>query len=284
MKLAVSNIAWLPEERFDAYTLMQKHNVKGLEIAPSILFYDAEDPFVPSAESANRALTEIESFNLRLVSMQSLLFGIQDAALFGSASQVASFKTAMQRAIDIGHRFSIPNLVFGCPKQRIIPDGLPYADAEKLASEIFNELGDYAQAAKTVIAMETNPSAYGTNFMTNMRQTIDFVALTSHPAIKINMDMGALYMNDDYASAEGYIQDNVNEINHVHISESNLEPAPRDIELTANILRALARCDYPFWTSIEMKKHPVDNISNLESCLIKFNSAIEFVNSSPAKV
>ena len=35
MKLAVSNIAWEPDEDEAVYTLMQKYGVTGVEIAPT---------------------------------------------------------------------------------------------------------------------------------------------------------------------------------------------------------------------------------------------------------
>lgn len=59
MKLAVSNIAWTPEERRDVYDVMAETGVTGLEIAPGLFFHAAEDPFSPSEDVARAALAEI---------------------------------------------------------------------------------------------------------------------------------------------------------------------------------------------------------------------------------
>ena len=49
MKFAVSNIAWLYAERLDAYAMLRDYGFSGLEIAPSLLFAEENDPFAPSA-------------------------------------------------------------------------------------------------------------------------------------------------------------------------------------------------------------------------------------------
>ncbi|MEM6586741.1 MAG: hypothetical protein AAF692_13395 [Pseudomonadota bacterium] len=52
--LAMSNIAWSPDERLDAYRLMAQAGMTGLEIAPGLFFHEAEDPFAPDLASASR--------------------------------------------------------------------------------------------------------------------------------------------------------------------------------------------------------------------------------------
>lgn len=75
MRLAVSNIAWLPDEAMDAYAIMANAGCGGLEIAPGLAFSGESDPFAPSNEAIARIRRDIGQFGLELVSMQSLLFG-----------------------------------------------------------------------------------------------------------------------------------------------------------------------------------------------------------------
>ena len=254
MKLAVSNIAWTPEERLDAYDLMAGAGITGLEIAPGLFFAGAADPFVPDAATAEAALAEIAARGLSLVSMQALLFGVAGAALLGDAEERAAFERGMARAIDLAGRFGIPNLVFGSPGQRRIPEDMEPDDAREQAAETFRRLGDRAAAAGTAIAMESNPPAYGANFLTTLEEAESFVAQVDHPAVTLILDLGAMHMNGAFDALAGRIPALVERLTHVHVSEPHLAPAPDDATDLAPVLTALRRAGYGRAVSIEMKR------------------------------
>lgn len=189
MILSVSNIAWAPRDRLAAYDVIARAGIVGLEIAPGLFFASAEDPFVPDATCADAAMREIASLGLSLVSMQSLLFGVEGAALFGDSVASAMFERGMTRAINLAGQFGIPNLVFGSPAQRRIPDDMSEEDAWGRAAETFCRLGDLAAAEGTRIAIEANPASYGTNFLTTLDEAEAFVAYVGHSAVTLILDL-----------------------------------------------------------------------------------------------
>lgn len=256
MIYAMSNIAWTPDERLEAYAILASAGFTGLEIAPGLFFHAAEDPFVPDTASARDARAEMADAGLSLVSMQSLLFGITGAALFEGAEARARFETGMRRAIALAERFGIPNLVFGSPLQRRVPDGMGMDDALARAAEVFRKLGDAAAAADTRIAIEANPAAYGTNFCTTMDEALAFVDLVAHPAIVPHLDLGAMHMNGDFALVPARLPDLGPRLSHVHVSEPDLAPAPADPAALVPVLEGLAAAGYPRAVSIEMKRAP----------------------------
>ncbi len=253
MKIAVSNIAWAPAERRNVYAVMQRHGAKGLEIAPGLLFPDETDPFAPSDAAVTAMYDELSEFDLTLVSMQSLLFGVQGAALFGSEDERQAFGAGLRRAIDLAGRIDIPNLVMGSPKQRVVPDGMSLDAAFDLAADLFRRLGDAAAAKGTVIAMEPNPAAYGANFLTDFDSALRFVGYVDHPAVTFNFDIGALHMNDAFDRVGDYARTGLARTSHVHVSEPHLAPAPRDSGEAGRLLSALGREGYKRWVSIEMR-------------------------------
>ena len=255
MILSASNIAWLPEERLEAYDLMQSAGLTGLEIAPGLFFAGASDPFVPENATAIAALAEIKARSLSLVSMQSLLFGVQGASLFGDEAARASFDRGMTRAIDLAGRFGIPNLVFGSPIQRRIPDAMAAGDAVTRATETFRRLGDRAAAAGTAISMEPNPAGYGTNFLTTLEEVESFVAQVAHPAVGLVLDLGAMRMNGDLCTVMELVGSLMDKLNHVHVSEPFLAPAPDDATVLMPVLSELRAAGYRRAVSIEMKRH-----------------------------
>ena len=252
----MSNIAWLPDERLAAYAILAEAGITGLEIAPGLFFHAAADPFVPEAAVAEAALAEAAAAGLGLVSMQSLLFGVSGAGLFDGPEARAAFTAGMARAIRLAGRFGIPNLVFGSPAQRRVPAGMAMADALADAAEVFRALGDLAAAEGTRITVEANPAAYGTNFCTTLEEAEAFAALVDHPAIALILDLGAMHMNAAYASVPARLPALTPRLNHVHVSEPDLAPAPADAAALAPVLRGLAAAGYAKTVSIEMKRAP----------------------------
>lgn len=254
MKLAVSNIAWLPQERLHAYRLLAESGIAGLEIAPALFFHTTPHPFNPSITDGKEAMSEIADFGLSIVSMQSLLYGVKDATLFGTATGRANFLAGMRRAIELAGRFGIPNIVFGSPKNRSVPAGYEIETALTDAIEVFRKLGDLAQRVGTKIAIEPNPAIYGTNFLNDFSSVHTFVQRADHPSVVANLDLGAMRINGTYDTITAVIPSLINEINHVHISEQNLSPAPKDVTSLVPLLRSLSESNYTKWISIEMKR------------------------------
>lgn len=248
MQLAVSNIAWPPEERIAAYTIMADAGFTGLEIAPSVLFAHAHDPFAPPFTMVRAVQREIGAFGLSMASMQSLFHHIEGAALFGDRTAYEIFMMQMARVIDLAGALEIPNLVFGSPKQRRIPMNMEYGDSIDIAAEAFSKLAARAVDVGTQIAIEPCPALYGTNFLNTFQDASAFVSLVDAPGLITMFDMGGAQISgSSLPDAAEFAQ-----IGHVHISSPYLMPAPIDGDLTGEVLALLVEAGYDRTVSIEM--------------------------------
>jgi sugar phosphate isomerase/epimerase len=281
MKLAVSNIAWPPDQRLAAYDALQARGITGLEIAPGLFFHGADDVFAPDDTLAQARLAEMAEAGLGLVSMQSLLFGVDGAALFEGDAALVRLVQGIERAIDLSGRFGIANLVFGSPKQRIIPDGMDPEQANDHAAAVFRSLGDRAAAAGTTIAIEANPTAYGTNFLTHADAVVDFVRSVDHPAVRMILDVGAMHLNDVFDETPGLIARSAPLLSHVHISEPYLNPAPASSEAAAPVLAALQEASYAKWISIEMKATATDSVGQMVAAVDRLRTATQISRARP---
>ncbi|MEL7097303.1 MAG: sugar phosphate isomerase/epimerase [Pseudomonadota bacterium] len=281
MKYAVSNLAWSPEERLDAYRILEEAGITGLEIAPGLLFHAAQDPFVPEDAVAEAALAELADAGLILVSMQSLLFGVSGAGLFDGAEAREALVSGMERAIALAGRFDIPNLVFGSPKQRVVPDTMTTADALSEAVSVFRALGDVAAQAGTKIAIESNPALYGTNFLTTLEDAHAFVERVDHSAIVSILDLGAMHINGTYTTVPDRIPEIIKHLNHVHVSEPNLAPAPDCSEALVPVLQALQASNYEHAVSIEMAR-PSSGLADVKRAVDRLVAAINSVERTHA--
>jgi sugar phosphate isomerase/epimerase len=278
MRLAISNIAWRPEECGAILPILVETGVTGLEIAPGLTFYSALDSLQPDAHMVAAFQREIAQHGLRVVSMQSLLFGRPAAGLFGDAPARSAFEDGLTCAIALSERLEVPNLVVGSPRNRVIPPELDPAAARETACGVFRRLGDKARAAGTKLALEANPTAYGANFLTTLQETTAFAAVVDHPCVTVNFDLGALHVTGEIERAEELYEGCAERVSHVHISEPHLRPAPQDPEQFGNLARALLARGYEGWFSIEMRQAEGHNSyavrASLEACVRQLRIAV----------
>lgn len=110
-------------------------------------------------------------------------------------------------------------LVFGSPKNRD-RSALAAQEARDLAAAFFYRLGDIANQHGVVVCLEPNPPCYGANFMIDSAETANIVTAVAHPAIRMQLDTGALTINGE--DEHQVIKEYAALIGHVHASEPDL--------------------------------------------------------------
>ena len=127
------------------------------------------------------------------------------------------------------------------------------------AIEFFKKLGDYSYSKNVVLAIEPNPVIYNTNFLNTTSEAIEFVKKLNNPSIKINYDLGTVIYNNESLSI---LENNLNFVNHIHISEPNLLPIEKR-EIHNLLFNVLNNGNYSNIVSIEMKKCSFDKIKDI---------------------
>ncbi len=243
MKLSISNIAW--EESYDkeVYNYLKEVGFTGLEIAPTKVF--KEEPYRHKTDALLWANELYVNYGLHISSIQSILHG-RNENIFSSEKERAFLISYMKNIIDFASLMNCHNIVFGCPKNRVLKNDndLVYA------INFFKELSHYAGLKNTCISIEPNPSIYGTNFINTTSQAIAFIKEIDSPFFKLNLDTGTILKNEeDLAIVENYI----NLINHIHISEPFLTPI-KNRGLHKELNSILIHTNYTKYISIEMKQ------------------------------
>lgn len=216
MRIAISNIAWDVCEDEQIALLLTKYHVDAIDIAPGKYF---PDPIRASIEDIREVRTYWSDKGIEITGMQSLLFGTQGLNIFSSTRSRQSMLTHLTSICRIASGLGATRLVFGSPKNR---DRLSLTNeqAVTVAMGFFKELGDIASQFGVTICLEPNPTCYGANFMTDARETHDVVMAINHSAIKMQLDTGAITINNESISTVlSYAR---HHIGHIHISEPNL--------------------------------------------------------------
>lgn len=251
MKLSISNIAWEKEYDEEMYSYLNINKIDGIEIAPTRIF--EVDPYIELKGAKEYANYIKDKYSLEISSMQSIWFG-KTENIFNSEDERKDLIKYTKKAIDFASEINCKNLVFGCPKNRNINN--KECDNINIAVEFFRVLGDYALKKNTILAIEPNPSIYGTNFINTTKEAFDIVKLINNDGIKVNVDLGTIINNEEDLSI---LDENINLINHIHISEPYLEKI--QIREIYKELSTILKCNnYNKYVSIEMK-----NLNNLDS-------------------
>ncbi len=264
MKYAISNIAWSPEEDERMYDYLSERRM-GLEIAPTRIFpWERSEtlgrmtgPYDKAREAGAWAKDLYNYYGIKTVSMQSILNGVK-ANIFGSEKENRALVQYMKKAIDFAAAIKCPNLVFGCPLNRNIPDGYSLQKAATVSIDFFSEITMYAAQRGVCLGIEANPTIYSTNFVNYTSQAFDLVKCigrevgkNASKAIKVNFDLGAVLTNGE-SIYELLTEKNVPLISHVHYSEKELKMLRRRNE-HKEIIRLLEEGGYENYISIEMR-------------------------------
>lgn len=251
MKLSISNIGWSADRDIQVYELMKKYGYAGLEIAPTRIFPETPYDKIPEASIWSREIKA--EYGFVIPSMQSIWYGRQEK-VFGTEEERQMLIDYTKKAIDFASEMNCRNLVFGCPRNRNLPEN---EDSQK-AIAFFKELGDYAAAHGTVIGMEANPPIYNTNYINSTTEALELIAEVDSAGFLLNLDVGTMIQNQEDV---GELIGKVGHINHVHISEPGLKPI-EERELHKELKEVLVSGGYEGFISSEMGK--VEDISIIE--------------------
>jgi sugar phosphate isomerase/epimerase len=211
-------MAWEVEEDQAVSLLLNRLAISYIDVVPGKYF---SNPALVEDKKIKEVKKWWSERGITIYGMQSLLFGTSGLNVFAVKEVQDRMLTHLSSIFRIANQLDAKALVFGSPKNRD-RSGLSDQDVNSVAAHFFNRLGDLAKEWGVVVCLEPNPHCYGANFMTTLQETITVVELVNHPAIKVQIDTGALKINNE--SLSDFIVDKVKLVGHVHISEPNLVP------------------------------------------------------------
>lgn len=203
MRLVISNLAWtLDQSVEDLEQVLQKYNVRDIEIAPSKKNYQ----------------DVIEARNV--VSMQSILFGCNEN-IFGTFDETRKVEECLERTIEVARQLECSHLVFGCPRNRklitidnsAVAKDLQYSHAVKFFRRICDKNED------VVIGFEPVSERYNCNFIKDFREAVKFVKKVNRENFKVNLDLANIY---DSQVTFHEVKRDIKYVSHIHVSETDL--------------------------------------------------------------
>lgn len=220
--ISISNIAWDVEFDDEVSGLLTSYGVNYIDIAHAKYF---NNPETISDDEIRIVNSYWSSKGIKPLGMQSLLFGTTGLNLFGDKEVKNRMLTHLSNICRIGNKLDARKLVFGSPRNRDRSE-IPDSKLLDIALPFFYDLGEIALSNNVIVCLEPNPECYNSNFMTNSLDTAKIVELVGHSNIKMQLDTGAMNINDE--CPKNIIESIYPYVGHIHISEPQLRPLSFD--------------------------------------------------------
>ncbi len=248
MNIAVSNIAWTSEEEPEVAKALQELGIHHVEIAPTRVW---EDP----TNVTDQQIQEYKDFwakhDIEIVAFQSMLFPRPDLTVFDSPELRKQTQDHLAKFIELAGRVGAEVLVFGSPKNRIVPEGMAADEAWNIAKEFFTSLGNTAINAQTNFCIEPNAKEYNCNFVTTAAEGLKLVEEVDNLGFELHLDAAIMSMEGD--DPQSSIENAREHLRHFHISAPMLMPIEEEKVNHQAYADALRSINYQHFTSIEMR-------------------------------
>jgi D-psicose/D-tagatose/L-ribulose 3-epimerase len=247
MKLAFSNIAWTPHDDPEALSLLRKHGISGIEVAPTKIWPNWEGATPAAAKSYGNRL---RSLGFEVPALQAVLFDRSGARLFDRDGQIA-LVSHLTLVAELAGALGAPVVILGAPRQRD-RGSLTMAEAFCRAARVLRGLAQTFAATGTCLCIEPNPRQYACNFFINAGEGAELVRLVNHPGFGLHLDAAAMFLEGDYLAKVWPEVGGL--VRHFHISEANLGNfCSPQVPHRAN-LDFLNSRNYAGWCSVEMRE------------------------------
>ncbi len=243
MKLSISNIAWLKEDDDKVYKWMSELGYTGLEVAPTRIF--SETPYEKNTQASIWRNELKLKYGFDISSIQSIYYQ-RPEQIFASNEEFWFLLNYTAKAIDFASSIDAKNIVFGCAKNRNLLRDEDY----NLGLFFFRQIADYAYSKNTTIGLEAISKSYNTNYITDTKSAIDLITTVDSKGLMLNLDTGTMLYNNESIKV---LDNNINLISHVHISEPGLQPLQKR-EFYSELYSYLKSNGYNKYVSLEIAK------------------------------
>lgn len=191
------------------------------------------------------------AFHLPFYAMQSLTYGRNFNIFVDFAEAITHFGQVVKLAL----KFGVKRLVFGCPKNRWVPEAMTRENAEASAALFFQQLyATHLVGTDIVLCVENNSEQYKCNFLTTPDEVAALVRKVDRTSnIQMLFDVGnALMEGWSGEQMAEFLLRNSDILGHVHVSEPHMKPFRAQEPAHAVVAAALQCVGYNQSITLEM--------------------------------
>ncbi|MCM1038207.1 MAG: sugar phosphate isomerase/epimerase [Ruminococcus sp.] len=225
--------------------LRQRH-WDAIEVAPSRIW---EDFRRISSQERRKYKEKILGYDLKICSLHSLFWGIQEPKLFGTKLEQQAFQDYMKELVDLAVDLDSKVMILGSPLVRDRRK-YEYGQAMDIAVAVIQEVAEYALKNKIKILIEPLTKKE-TNFINTHSEGLELVRKVNSEGFGLHLDAKAITAEN--TKIEKIILDCKEYIRHFHINDPNLQQIGIAADYHKKIGEMLQKIDYSGYVSIEMR-------------------------------
>ena len=261
MKLCFSNIAWSKKENKEIIDLFNQEKIRYLEYAPDLIIKNFK-----KKENIFKVKKFWQKKKIKLYSMQSVLYRVKNAFVFGDNNQQNIFYNGVKEKVLLAKKLGTKVIVFGSPKSK-----KTFGKSKKILNYLFEsnmrKIAKICEKAKITFCLEANPKVYGTKYLTHTNQALSLVKKIDNKYFKLNLDLGTIISNNE--NYKKLIKNNIFHIGHAQISLPKLKNPLINKKLIERFILELNKNRYKKIISVEFLKQEKNSYSGIVE-LIKF--------------
>jgi sugar phosphate isomerase/epimerase len=239
MKFSISNLAWNKSENKKVINFIKKKNISNLEYSFDIL-------------KENHPKENFKEYYLKkkikLYSMQSILFGLEDCFVFGSKYQRTKFISEIKKKIIIAKKLGTKVIVFGSPRNKK-SFGINKKKMNGIFLKVMKKIAKFSEKNKIVFCLEANPKIYKCDFLNYTKEALLIVKKINNNFFKLNLDFGTIIFNNE--SYKKILDNNLGDIGHIQFSLPLLKDISKEKKFFQNVIKFLYQSSYSKVISIE---------------------------------
>lgn len=263
MNISISNIAWDREFDDEVSKILRNKKIKRIEIAPTKI---SKEPTKESEEEIKKYKNFWNDQGINIIALQSVLYGHPELTIFDDEKTRNATFSYLSSIIKISSTLGAKVIVFGSPKNRNV-SLVKMSEAWNTGKDFFYKLGEKAKEYEVKFCIEPNPKEYGTNFINNTNEAINFIEKVNHPNFRLHMDLSTLTLNGEDISES--IRKGSHLLSHFHISEPYLKPVNKNnIEVYKKAIKTLKEINYKGSVSIEMLTDKGKELKQIDEALL----------------
>lgn len=255
----ISNLAWHTNEEKKALQLLKKYKIKKLEFSPNLLL---DNNF--TKQQIQKVKKKWKTNGINLYSMQSILYKIENAFIFGTKFQNLIFFKEVKKKIELASILGVKVIVFGSPLNRKT-FGKKKNILNKIFINTFRKLSIICKKNRVKLCIEANPKIYKSEYLLNTNEVIEIVRKINSTFVLVNLDLGAIIYNQE--NTEKIIKKNIDLIGHVQISAPRLKSISNHKKNITILLNTLQKYNFVKTVSLELLMTNKNNLNNLNKNL-----------------
>lgn len=215
MHIALSNICW--EKGTDKFPFfldsLVRNNIYYVELALSCIW---EEPAEISSREIQWLKRELSTRGITLVSLHSLTYTRPDLSLFETRTSHHKLVEYIRQYVSIAKQLKCPNLVFGSPKARVIPDSLEKKHADAIFLSFLHKIDPLMDG----VNFNIEPLSLNfTDYLNSFGDCVSILSKNLFSNIFVQLDLRTFIETCELLVQ---VKSNFQYVRHVHVSNPGL--------------------------------------------------------------